>query len=105
MKISRRELVIGGAISVATLSSRASAQGSKEVVIGALFPMSGSMAQTGVDARHALDTALDIINNSYDFNLPLDKEKGLPNLGGATIRVIFADHQGDPQKGRAGPND
>ena len=101
MKINRRELVIGGAVSVATLSSRASAQGSKEVVIGALFPLSGSMAQTGVDARHALDTALDIINNSYDFNLPLDKEKGLPNLGSATIRVIFADHQGDPQKGRA----
>jgi branched-chain amino acid transport system substrate-binding protein len=59
------------------------------------------MAQTGVDARHALDTALDIINNPYDLNLPLDKQKGLPNLGGASIRVIYADHQGDPQKGRA----
>jgi branched-chain amino acid transport system substrate-binding protein len=101
MKINRRELVIGGAVSVATLSRRARAQESKEVVIGALFPLSGSMAQTGVDAHHALDTALDIINNSYDLNLPLDKEKGLPNLGGATIRVIYADHQGDPQKGRA----
>ncbi len=27
--------------------------------------------------------------------------RGLPGLGGAKVRVIVADHQGDPQKGRA----
>ena len=25
----------------------------------------------------------------------------MPGLGGAKIRLVFADHQGDPQKGRA----
>ena len=31
----------------------------------------------------------------------LGKGGGLNNLGGAKVRVIFADHQGDPQKARA----
>ena len=63
--------------------------------------MSGASAQVGVDAQHAFDTALDIINNPHDLDLPLAKDAGLPGLKGAKVRVIVADHQGDPQKGRA----
>ena len=29
------------------------------------------------------------------------RAKALPGLGGAKIRLVFADHQADPQKGRA----
>ena len=32
-------------------------------MIGATYPMSGANAQIGVDATHAMNTALDIINN------------------------------------------
>ena len=42
-----------------------------------------------------------VINKNHDFDLPLAKGEGLPGLGGAKIRLVFADHQGDPQKGRA----
>ncbi len=73
----------------------------KEVLIGAIYPMSGAGAQTGIDARHAMETAVEIVNESIELNLPLGPGAGLPHLGGAKIRVIFADHQGDPQKGRA----
>ena len=66
-----------------------------------LFPLSGASAQIGVDAQHALGTAAEIINNKYDLALPLAKGEGLPGLGGAKIRLVYADHQGDPQKGRA----
>lgn len=45
--------------------------------------------------------AADIINNSYDFDLPTAKNAGLAGLGNAKIRLVFADHQSDPQKGRA----
>lgn len=77
------------------------AQGS-EVVVGALFPLSGSSAQIGVDAKAALETAVDIVNNAHaDLDLPLAKAAGLQGLGGAKLRVVFADHQADPQKGRA----
>ncbi len=72
-----------------------------EVVIGAIYPLSGQAAQVGVDARVAMETAVDIINNSYDLDLPLARTAGLPNLGGAKLRLVWADHQADPQKGRA----
>ena len=83
------------------LSGIARAQQAQEVVIGALYPMSGANAQIGVDAQHAFETALDIINKSHDFDLPLAKTAGLPGLGGSKVRIVYADHQSDPQKGRA----
>jgi len=70
-------------------------------VIGVIYPFSGASAQMGVDAQKSYETALDIINKDHDFDLPLAKGEGLPGLGGAKIRLVFADHQADPQKGRA----
>ena len=79
----------------------APARAQNEVVIGSLYPLSGQGAQVGVDARYAMETAVDIINNTYDLDLPLARTAGLPNLGGAKVRLVWADHQADPQKGRA----
>ncbi len=77
------------------------ARKTSEVVIGVIYPFSGASAQMGVDAQKSYETALDIINKNHDFDLPLAKGEGLPGLGGAKIRLVFADHQADPQKGRA----
>jgi branched-chain amino acid transport system substrate-binding protein len=101
MRISRREVLIGGAASLAAVSGCARAQQSQEIVIGALYPLSGPSGATGVDARHALETAAHVINTSIDLDLPLAKSAGLAGLGGAKVTVVYADHQGDPQKGRA----
>ena len=100
MTISRRDVLLGGAAAAALAPIAARAQTS-EVVIGLTYPMSGANAQIGVDAQRAFETAVDIINNDQDFDLPLARGTGLPGLGGAKIRLIYADHQGDPQKGRA----
>jgi branched-chain amino acid transport system substrate-binding protein len=87
------------AASVACLAFAGSALAEvKEIVVGAVYPMSGSTAQTGIDARNAIETAARLINETSDLDLP---GIGLPHLGGAKIRFVFADHQGDPQKGRA----
>ncbi len=51
--------------------------------------------------KSRFETAADIINKKYDFDLPLARGEGLPGLGGAKVRLVFADHQADPQKGRA----
>jgi branched-chain amino acid transport system substrate-binding protein len=104
--MNRRQLLMSGAslLSSAALSGLARpaiAQASQDVVIGVLFPMSGANAQIGVDARHAMETAADIINNSHDLDLPTARNAGLAGLGNARIKLIFADHQSDPQKGRA----
>jgi branched-chain amino acid transport system substrate-binding protein len=100
MNISRRDVLLGATASAALLPVTARAQTS-EVVIGVIYPLSGSSAQIGVDAQKAFETAADIINKNYDFKLPLAKGEGLPGLGGAKVRLVFADHQADPQKGRA----
>ncbi len=71
----------------------------KEVVLGAIYPMTGPAALGGEVAKYAIETALDIINNKHDVDLPLAKTEGLPRLGGAKVRVIILDHQGSPEKG------
>jgi branched-chain amino acid transport system substrate-binding protein len=100
MTITRRDVLLGAAATAALMPLAARAQTS-EVVIGATYPLSGSGAQVGVDAQRAFETAIDIINNDQEFDLPLAKGLGLPGLGGAKIRIVYADTQGDPQKGRA----
>ncbi len=102
MTISRRNVLLGGAASAALLPLAKPARAQvKEVVIGVIYPLSGASAQIGVDAQKAFETAADIINKDYDFALPMAKGEGFTGLGGAKVRLVFADHQADPQKGRA----
>src|SRR5271166_5793590 len=86
MTISRRDLLIGSAITVTAASTGARAQAPQEVVIGAIYPLSGASAQIGVDAQFAFNTAADIVNTSHDLDLPLARSAGLPGLNGAKIR-------------------
>src|ERR1700724_164763 len=97
----RRTLLLGGTAALAAGTLAARAQSTGDIRIGFTYPLSGNSAQIGVDAQRAFETAAEIINNNYDFDLPLAKGIGLPGLGGAKLRLIFADHQSDPQKGRA----
>ncbi|MDQ7850041.1 MAG: ABC transporter substrate-binding protein, partial [Armatimonadota bacterium] len=72
-----------------------------EVTVGAVYPLSGALASTAKLSRDGIEFAVDIINKRYDLALPLARSEGLPNLGGAKIRVIFGDTQGSPEVGRA----
>src|SRR3954447_13956890 len=100
MTITRRNVLLGATATAALLPIAGRAQTS-EVVIGVIYPLSGASAQIGVDAQKAFETAADLINKNHEFDLPMAKGEGLSGLGGAKIRLIYADHQGDPQKGRA----
>ena len=73
-----------------------------DVVIGAVYPLTGNAAQIGADARAAVDTTLEIINGTHaPIPMLMGKGGGLDRLGGAKLRVVWADHQNDPQKARA----
>src|SRR5437667_3706765 len=100
MTVTRRNILLGGAASAALLPIVARAQ-APEVVIGVIYPFSGASAQIGVDAQKAFETAAEIINKNYDFDLPLARGEGLSGLGGAKVRLVSADPQADVQKGRA----
>ncbi|HUL22200.1 MAG TPA: ABC transporter substrate-binding protein [Thermodesulfobacteriota bacterium] len=71
----------------------------KVIKIGAVYPLTGNIASTGLDCKRGAELAADIINGKYDLNLPLAKVEGLPNLGGAKIELVFADTKGDPKNG------
>jgi branched-chain amino acid transport system substrate-binding protein len=99
MKITKLLSFVTFAALVALPLGRATAA-QDEVVIGVIYPLSGPVAQAGIDAVAALNTAVEIINNESNLNVPLAKGKGLPNLGGAKIRIVVADHQGKPDIGQ-----
>src|ERR1700730_15362719 len=83
------------------LAGPACAQGTT-VKIGAIFPMSGNAASTGVHAKAALEVAMDIVNNAHPElgKFPLARNAGLAGLGGAKVDVVFADNQGSPATGQ-----
>lgn len=74
----------------------------EDILIGAIYPLSGNASQIGVDAEAAVATMSDIINTEHaPIPMLLGKGGGLPHMHGDHIKVIFADHQNDPQKARA----
>lgn len=83
----------------ALFAGTVAAQAQQEVKIGVIYPLSGPVAQVGIDSAAAVKTALEIVNEGADLPLPLAKGKGLPGLGGAKVKAIFADHQGKPEVG------
>jgi len=71
-----------------------------DIVIGAVYPLSGNAAPIGHDAQVALQAMTDIINGHMDMPMLMGQGGGLSNLGGARIKLIFADSQNNPQIAR-----
>ena len=63
-----------------------------DIKVGALFPLSGSVASSGVDALHGVELAADVLNGKYS-NIDL------PKLTVGKIVIDSADTQGDAQIG------
>src|SRR5437588_868372 len=97
--MSRRLVLALAVLAVSLVSSRAPAAPPAEVVIGAVYPLSGNLAKVGNDIKDAIEAAAALVNDDADVPVPLGKGKGLPGLGGARVRVVFADHQSSPERG------
>jgi branched-chain amino acid transport system substrate-binding protein len=82
-------------------AAAASAASPKVIKIGAVYPLTGNIASTGLDCRRGAELAVDIINGKYDLDLPLARSEGLPGLGGAKIELVFGDTKGEPKNGIA----
>jgi|SRR5262245_38310292 len=72
------------------------------VKIGVIYPLTGNAASAGQSAKDAIELGVEIINNAHPElkDLPLGSTAGLPNLSGAKIELVGADHQGNPQVGQ-----
>ena len=98
MRRSFIKAAVGASIALA-FGTAAQAQ-QQEVRIGVIYPLTGPAASTGAELKNALELAADIINNGAKVrDLPFAQGGGLPNLKGAKVKLIFADHQGNPQTG------
>ncbi len=76
-------------------------EGEESVKVGAIYPLSGSLAATGADVKNGVLFAADIINNEYDLDLPLARSKGIDSLNGAKVELVFGDSQGYPTIGKS----
>ncbi|MGB8826906.1 MAG: ABC transporter substrate-binding protein [Pseudolabrys sp.] len=73
-----------------------------DVKIGVIYPLTGNAASAGQSAKDAVELGVEIVNRGYPElkAMPLGATVGLPNLGGAKIVLVLADHQGSPQVGQ-----
>ncbi|MEI6839250.1 MAG: ABC transporter substrate-binding protein, partial [Alcaligenaceae bacterium] len=97
-----KKLATAAALS-ASLLAAATTYAAPDVKIGVTFPLSGNSGNAGKSAVAAIEIAAEIINKPHPGfeSLPLGAGAGLPNLGGAKIKLVIADHQGSPSEGQA----
>jgi branched-chain amino acid transport system substrate-binding protein len=105
MVMNRRLVMVLTAIGVLTLvASQAPAQ-PKEVAIGVIIPLTGPAPGTGQDCKLGAEFAADLINGGVKTaegsSLLGAGWNGIPSLGGAKVKLVFADSQGSPEVGRA----
>jgi len=92
-------LFVAGILSVFMAASTLMAA-EKEVKIGVIYPLSGALATIGRDLQRAAELTGDLVNNKNpEINMPMARWGGIPNLGGAKLKLIFADHRGEPDRG------
>jgi branched-chain amino acid transport system substrate-binding protein len=85
---------------VASLGLASPAAAQEEIKIGVIYPLTGAAASTGLELKNAAELAAEIVNaDMKGLSLPLAAGVGLPNLTGARVKLVFADHQGNPQIG------
>lgn len=86
-------------IAATGILAAAPAQADEEIRIGVIYPLTGAAASTGVELKEAAELAAAIVNKEIPAPPGLAAGVGLPNLNGAKIKLIFGDHQGNPQVG------
>jgi branched-chain amino acid transport system substrate-binding protein len=92
--------ILAGALSAAIIAAPVLA--ADVIKIGVIYPLTGNAASAGSSAKDAVELGAEIVNTAHPelTGLPLAATAGLPNLGGAKIELISADHQGNPQVGQ-----
>lgn len=97
----KRILTTTALVAALTMAGEANAQNT--VKIGILMPLSGNAASAGQQSKAAIELATEIINAPHPgmTSLPLGAGAGLPNLKGAKIELVVADHQGNPSVGQS----
>ncbi len=104
----KQRLILSGLVAISVISLIVTAcapkpappEAPKEVKIGVILPLSGALAPIGKHLKEGADLATEIVNNKYpDIDLTVAKWEGIPKLGGAKLKLIYADSKGSPDVG------
>lgn len=93
-------MVVLGVLAVMGLLVPSAALAAKEIKIGVIYPLTGGAAAAGRELRAGAELAVKIANNVMaDIDMTMAKNSGIKSMGGAKIKLIFKDHEGNPTLG------
>jgi len=93
-------MLILGLLLIFALFIPSSVCSAKEVKIGVIYPLTGGAAAAGRELRAGAELAVKIANSVMaDLPMTMAKNSGIKSLGGAKIKLIFKDHEGNPTIG------
>jgi branched-chain amino acid transport system substrate-binding protein len=96
----RMGMIVFGMLAIAGLIAPAGALAADEIKIGVIYPLTGGAAAAGRELRAGAELAADIANNVMaGLPMTMAKNAGIKSLGGAKIKLIFKDHEGNPTLG------
>ena len=99
--LGRRRLLAGASVTALASVCRP-VHAAQAIPVGALFPLSGESGQVGRDNIEAMRVTADIINGAHaPIPMRLGQGGGLDRLGGAQLRLMTGDHEGNIQKARS----
>jgi len=76
------------------------AMAADEIKIGVIYPLTGGAAAAGRELRAGAELAAEIANSVMaDLPMTMAQNSGIKSLGGAKIKLIFKDHEGNPTLG------
>jgi len=76
------------------------AMAADEIKIGVIYPLTGGAAAAGRELRAGAELAAEIANSVMpDIPMTMAQNSGIKSLGGAKIKLIFKDHEGNPTLG------
>jgi len=89
-----------GILAVFSLLTPYQAFAVKEIKIGVIYPLTGGAAAAGRELRAGAELAAEIANKIMaGVDMDMAKKAGIQSLGGAKIKLIFKDHEGNPTLG------
>lgn len=77
------------------------AEAADTIRIGSIYPLTGAIASSALRSKHGIETAVDVVNNKYDMDLPFARTEGIPNLNGRKLEIVWGDSQASPEVGKA----
>jgi len=87
-------------ILAAQVMAPGSARAQQEITIGVIYPLTGGAASAGRELKLGAELAAEIANGLMpDLEMDMAKQAGIKSMGGAKIKLIFKDHEGNPTLG------